>query len=130
MGQRDIFYLNGTDYDTPDGTCIRDYVHLIDIARAHILALGVIDHIKARIYNIGNGKCYSNLEVIEAVRKVKGRDIRVVNKPKRPGDPSILVASSETIQEELGWSLKYPELETMIKSAWNWRKKHPRGYKK
>jgi UDP-glucose 4-epimerase len=128
VGERESMKLFGTDWDTRDGSCVRDYVHVVDIARAHLLALHEIDTLGARVYNLGNGSGYSNLEVIETVRKVTGRDIKVVPAERRPGDPATLIASSERIQSELGWKPEYPDLETIIDTAWRWRQKHPQGY--
>ena len=128
LGQREAVQLYGTDYDTPDGTCIRDYIHVVDIAQAHVLALAEIDRIGARVYNMGNGAGYSNRQVIETVRWVTGREIRVVPAARRPGDPARLVASSERMRQELGWEPRYPDLATMVETAWAWRLKHPRGY--
>lgn len=128
LGEREVFHLYGTDYDTPDGTCIRDYIHVADIARAHVLALGEMDRLEARIYNIGNGAGYSNQQVVEAVRQVTGREIRVVASARRPGDPARLVASSEKISRELKWKPQSPNLEDMIESAWAWLQRHPQGY--
>jgi UDP-glucose 4-epimerase len=128
LGQREAFRLYGTDYDTPDGTCIRDYIHVADIARAHVLALKQIDHIGARVYNLGNGTGYSNREVVATVCRVTGRELPVVPAERRPGDPARLVASAERIGHELGWEPRYPELATMVETAWAWRRRHPRGY--
>jgi len=128
LGQRGAVQLYGTDYDTPDGTCIRDYVHVADIARAHLLALARVDGIGCRAYNMGNSRGYSNLEVIEAVRQVTGREIRVEAAARRPGDPARLVASDERIRSELGWEPEHPDLPTMVQSAWSWRMRHPDGY--
>lgn len=120
----------GTDYETPDGTCIRDYIHVTDLAQAHILALEKLGQGGiSRIYNLGNGNGYSVKEVIETVRKVTGKNIASVESPRRPGDPARLVASSGKIKEELGWSPKYPALETIVETAWKWHKSHPDGYK-
>ncbi len=118
----------GTNYPTKDGSCIRDYVHVIDIAQAHILALEKIEQLGGRAYNLGNGEGYSVLEVVEAARKVTHAEIPVKIAPRRPGDPAILVASSHRAKEELGWSPKYPDLETIIESAWVWMKRNPGGY--
>jgi UDP-glucose 4-epimerase len=128
LGQRDAIDLYGTDYDTPDGTCIRDYIHVDDIAHAHLLALDNVDAGGARAYNMGNGRGYSNREVIDAVREVTGREIRVNLAARRPGDPARLVASDERIRAELGWEPRYPELKAMIETAWAWRQQHPNGY--
>jgi len=119
----------GTDYDTPDGTCLRDYIHVSDLARAHILALQKLEREeKSAIYNLGNGNGYSVREVIETVKKVTGRNVVSVDSPRRSGDPARLVASSEKIRKELGWTPRYPDLETIIQTAWEWHRKHPKGY--
>jgi UDP-glucose 4-epimerase len=119
----------GTDYNTPDGTCVRDYIHVTDLAMAHILALRKLEQEQiSSIYNLGNGNGYSVREVIETVKKVIGRKIAAVDLPRRPGDPAQLVASSEKIREELGWIPKYPDLETIVETAYQWHKKHPKGY--
>jgi UDP-glucose 4-epimerase len=128
MGKRKEFRLFGTNYDTPDGTCVRDYVHASDIAAAHILALAKIDAVKARAFNLGNGNGFSNKQVIQAVQEVTGCKIPTVADPPRPGDPARLVASSARAREELSWSPQYAELTSMVKSAWDWRMKHPGGY--
>jgi UDP-glucose 4-epimerase len=118
----------GTDYPTPDGSCVRDYVHVIDIAQAHVLALEKLDTLKAGAYNLGNGQGYSVLEVIQTARKITGIDIPAKLSPRRAGDPAVLVASSGHARSELGWNPKYPELESIIESAWRWTARTPRGY--
>jgi len=118
----------GTDYPTPDGSAIRDYIHVEDLGRAHLLALGGAQPGEHRVYNLGNGAGFSVLEVIEAARGVTGRSIEAVESPRRPGDPPVLVASSEKIRVELGWEPEKPELETMISDAWSWMRNHPHGY--
>ncbi len=119
----------GTDYNTPDGTCIRDYIHVADLAHAHLLALQKLEREdQSSIYNLGNGNGYSVREVIETVKKVTGRSVASVDSPRRPGDPARLVASSEKIRKELGWTPKYPDLETIVQTAWEWHKNHPKGY--
>jgi UDP-glucose 4-epimerase len=119
----------GSDYDTPDGTCIRDYIHVTDLAHAHILALRKLDQGKTSgIYNLGNGSGYSVREVIETVIKVTGRKVTAVDSQRRPGDPSRLVASSQKIKEEMGWIPRYPDLETIVKTAYHWHRDHPKGY--
>jgi len=119
----------GTDYPTPDGTCIRDYIHVTDLAHAHILALRKLDHERVSgIYNLGNGNGFSVREVIETVRKISGRGVASVDSPRRPGDPARLVASSKKIREELGWIPDFPDLEAIVETAWQWHKKHPKGY--
>jgi UDP-glucose 4-epimerase len=127
-GTRDAIMIFGTDYPTPDGTPIRDYIHVEDLARAHLLAIEAAKEGEHKIYNLGNGAGFSVLEVIETARRVTGRDIEAVESPRRPGDPSVLVASSEKIRSELGWKPEKPELETMISDAWNWMQAHPDGY--
>lgn len=129
LGKRDKVAIYGTDYDTPDGTCIRDYIHVTDLAEAHILALeNVQKEDRSVIYNLGNGKGFSVKEVIEAAREVVGQTIPAEPAPRRPGDPAILIASSERIQAELGWRPKYADIHTIIETAWRWMKAHPDGY--
>jgi len=118
----------GTDYPTKDGSCIRDYVHVIDIAQAHILALEKIEQLSGNAYNLGNGEGYSVLEVVEAAKKATGTDIPIEISPRRAGDPAVLVASSKRAKSELVWKPEFPEIEAIIASAWSWLKKHPRGY--
>ena len=117
--------IYGTDYPTPDGTCIRDYIHIIDLAQAHILALEPGKH---GFYNLGNGDGYSVRQVIQMCEKVTGTKIPAVEKPRRAGDPPKLVASAEKANRELGWKPKYPKLEDIVSTAWAWHKKHPNGY--
>ena len=130
LEQRDAISLYGTDYDTPDGTCIRDYVHVHDIAQAHLLALAKVDAGTSPAYNMGNRRGYSNRQVIDTVRAVTGREIRVNEAARRPGDPARLVASDRRIRAELGWDPRYPELGEMIETAWAWRLAHPNGYER
>jgi UDP-glucose 4-epimerase len=119
----------GTDYDTPDGTCIRDYIHVTDLAHAHILALQTLNQAKfSGTYNLGNGNGYSVRQVIETVKKVTGRRVATIDSPRRPGDPARLVASSQKFKEEVGWIPRYPDLETIVKTAYHWHRKHPKGY--
>jgi UDP-glucose 4-epimerase len=125
LGQRAQVEIFGTDYETPDGTCIRDYIHILDLARAHILALGSK---KSDFYNLGTGGGSSVREVIDAAGKVTGRKIDVVEKPRRPGDPPRLIASSEKIQRELGWKPQFQSLDAIIESAWKWHQEFPTGY--
>jgi len=127
-GKRDALTVNGTDYDTPDGTCIRDYVHVLDLARAHVLALEALADGESRVYNLGSGSGYSVREVIEAARVVTGHAIPTIESPRRPGDLPILVADSDKIGRELGWETEYNHLETIIQTAWNWHRRHPKGY--
>ena len=115
----------GTNYDTPDGTCIRDYIHVTDLAHAHILALQKLEQSGySGIYNLGNGEGYSVKEVIEVARKVTGKKIAIIESPRRPGDPSRLIASSQKIKRELGWEPRFHGLETIVKTAWNWHRNH------
>ena len=125
LGQKASVEVYGTDYETPDGTCIRDYIHIVDLARAHILAL---DSAKSEFYNLGTGGGASVREVIDVARKVTGRSIETVEKSRRPGDPPRLVATSEKIERELGWNPQFQSLEAIIESAWKWHQKFPRGY--
>ncbi|MBA7650731.1 UDP-glucose 4-epimerase [subsurface metagenome] len=118
----------GIDYPTRDGSCIRDYVHIVDIAKAHILALQSIEKLSGRVYNLGNGEGYSVLEVVGIARQVLGVDLPIKVYPRRLGDPPVLVASSSRAREELDWEPRFPQLETIIESAWKWMKEHPNGY--
>ena len=119
----------GTDYETPDGTCIRDYIHVTDLARAHLLALERLESGgTSGIYNMGNGNGHSVKEVIETVREVTGMKVDTIESPRRPGDPARLVASSAKIERELGWNPEYPDLVTIVDTAWQWHRKHPNGY--
>jgi UDP-glucose 4-epimerase len=127
LGQRENVTIYGDDYDTPDGTCVRDYIHVVDLADAHIRALGAL-HSGSRTYNLGNGQGYSVREVIEVAREVTGHPIPAVVGPRRPGDPATLVAASDRIRAELGWAPRYGDLRAIIRSAWEWHRLHPRGY--
>ncbi|NLA58687.1 MAG: UDP-glucose 4-epimerase GalE [Firmicutes bacterium] len=129
LGQRESVTIFGTDYDTPDGTCIRDYIHVTDLAVAHVLALDALAQgADSNVYNFGNGAGFSVREVIDMVEKVVGRPIRRVEGERRPGDPAVLVASSQRIMEELGWQPRYHDLETIVQTAWDWHSKHPEGF--
>jgi len=131
LGQREKIMVFGDDYNTPDGTCVRDYVHVSDLASAHLLALlRLRKGENSRIFNLGNGKGFSNKEVIQAVRDVTGKEIKAEMAPRRAGDPATLIASSEKAVKELGWTPKYDSLESIIKSAWQWHSSHPSGYEK
>ncbi len=123
LGRREKIKVFGQDYPTPDGTCIRDYIHVQDLADAHLLALGALEQRSRVIYNIGNGQGFTVREVIDSVRRVTGRPIAVEECPRRPGDPAVLVASSEKIKAELGWKPKFAELDRIIASAWEWHQK-------
>ena len=127
LGQRDKVVIFGDDYPTRDGTCVRDYIHIVDLAQAHILALHALDE-GSRTYNLGNGQGYTVKEVIETCRQVTGHPIPAQAGARRPGDPATLVASSTKIQRELGWEPKYPDLRTIIEHAWGWHRTHPNGY--
>jgi UDP-glucose 4-epimerase len=127
LGRRPALDLYGTDYPTSDGTCIRDYVHVVDLARAHLLALARCEE-KSAAYNLGNGRGFSNRQVVEAARRVTGCPIPVREAPRRPGDPESLIASSEKARRELGWEPQFLRLEDMIESAWRWHQAHPEGY--
>jgi UDP-glucose 4-epimerase len=125
LGQKPHVEVFGTDYETPDGTCIRDYIHIVDLARAHILAL---ESAKSEFYNLGTGGGSSVREVIDCCRKITGRKIEIVDKPRRPGDPPRLIASSQKIKRELGWEPQFQSLQAIVESAWKWHQKFPRGY--
>lgn len=127
LGQRDQIQVYGGDYPTRDGTCVRDYIHVVDLAQAHILALRALDE-GSRIYNLGNGQGYTVREVIETARQVTGHPIPAVDGPRRPGDPPELVAGSDKIRRELGWQPRYPALRDIVQSAWDWHRAHPAGY--
>ena len=127
-GEREAFQVYGTDYPTPDGTCIRDYVHVLDIAQAHALAVERVSDFAGRIYNIGNGQGFSVQEVLETASRVTGRKIKCRAVPRRAGDPAVLVASSQRIRAQLGWSPASPNLEAIIRTAWDWKQRFPRGY--
>ncbi|TVR19969.1 MAG: UDP-glucose 4-epimerase GalE [Anaerolineaceae bacterium] len=128
LGQRDQISVFGDDYDTPDGTCIRDYVHVMDLAQAHILALEAIRDGQSRRYNLGSGRGFSVLEVIETCRAVTGHAIPAVMAERRAGDLPRLVADSTRIKSELGWSPQYDDLEAIVRTAWQWHSQHPDGY--
>lgn len=128
LGQLPCVEVFGIDYPTPDRSCIRDYIHVVDIAQAHVLALNSLNGHCARIYNLGNGEGFSVLEVVQAAREVTGAEIPVWITGRRVGDPAILVASSKRISTELGWKPKYPDLKEIIATAWEWHKRHPNGY--
>lgn len=127
-GQRDSISIFGTDYPTPDGTCIRDYIHVSDLAQAHVSALYALKERDCVIYNLGNGRGFSVREVIEAARRVTGVGIHAVEAARRPGDPAVLIASSEKIRRELGWIPQHADLVSIIGSAWHWMQKNPTGY--
>ena len=128
LGQRPAIEIFGTDYPTPDGTCIRDYIHVDDLADSHLLVLERLQQGRGNCYNLGIGRGYSVREVIRTVEEVAGKKVNVKEGPRRPGDPPVLVASSEKIQRELGWRPRYTELRAIVETAWSWHRTHPRGY--
>jgi UDP-glucose 4-epimerase len=125
LGQRDHVEIYGTDYDTPDGTCIRDYIHILDLAQAHILALTTAS---SAYYNLGTGGGTSVREIIGACERVTGKPIKVIEKPRRAGDPPKLIAGSGRIKEELGWQPRFESIDRIVESAWTWHLEHPNGY--
>jgi UDP-glucose 4-epimerase len=128
LGKRDHVAIYGTDYPTPDGTCIRDYIHVSDLASAHLLVLDALREKDKLIYNLGNGRGFSVREVIETVRRVTGHPIPVREVERRAGDPAVLVASSAKIKRDLRWEPQFPALESIVRSAWDWFRAHPNGY--
>ena len=128
LGQREKITLFGNDYDTADGTCVRDYVHVLDLAEAHIRALNKLDEGHSLTYNLGTGTGYSNLEIVQMVREVTGHPIPLEFGPRRPGDPASLIAGNEKVMRELGWEPRY-DLRQIVASAWAWHQAHPNGYK-
>ncbi|RBW71325.1 UDP-glucose 4-epimerase GalE [Bacillus taeanensis] len=129
LGQREHVSIFGDDYQTEDGSCIRDYIHVLDLAQAHYLALKKLEETnESGVYNLGNEKGFSVKEVIETCRTVTQKEIKAVIGPRRAGDPAVLIASSEKAKNELGWNPQYPDLETIVTHAWNWHVNHPSGY--
>jgi UDP-glucose 4-epimerase len=128
LGKREYISVFGTDYPTPDGTCIRDYVHVSDLASAHILVLDALRQRDKLIYNLGTGHGFSVREVLETVRRVTGHPIPAREVARRPGDPAVLVAGSNSIKRDLQWQPRFPGLEAIVRSAWDWRRMHPEGY--
>ena len=129
LGKRPPLQLFGVDYPTPDGSCIRDYVHVTDIAEAHLRALEYLND-KSTAFNLGNGRGYSNLEVIQSVERVSGRRVPWEPAPRRLGDPAVLVADSSKIKRETGWSPRFDNLDKIVETAFEWREQHPNGYDK
>ena len=127
LGQKEHLDIYGDDYPTRDGTCVRDYIHVVDLAQAHILALEALDE-SSRTYNLGNSEGFTVKEVVATTREVTGRPIPTRTAARRAGDPATLVASSEKIRRELSWEPRFPELKDLIESAWGWHEAHPRGY--
>jgi UDP-glucose 4-epimerase len=128
FGKREYISIFGTDYPTPDGTCVRDYIHVSDLASAHILVLDALRQRDKLIYNLGTGRGFSVREVVETVRRVTGHPIPAREVARRDGDPAVLVAGSGSIKHDLGWRPQFPELESIVRSAWEWRRKFPAGY--
>jgi UDP-glucose 4-epimerase len=128
LGRQNHVDIFGADYATADGTCVRDYIHVSDLASAHLLALEALERSGQLVYNLGSGQGFSVREVIEGAKRVTGREITVVEAPRRPGDPAILIASSDKIRRELNWNPRFPQLEDILKSAWEWHKNFPNGY--
>lgn len=128
LGQREKITIFGQDYDTPDGSCVRDYIHVSDLASAHIMALHALDKGQSMTFNLGIGQGYSNLEIVETARKVTGHPIPAEFGPRRPGDPAQLIAGNDKVRRELGWEPKFTSLTDIIQTAWNWHKAHPNGY--
>jgi UDP-glucose 4-epimerase len=128
IGKRQYVEVFGTDYPTPDGTCVRDYIHVDDLARAHMLALGALKPGAKLAYNVGTGRGYSVLEVIRTVEEVTGLKVPVKHGPRRAGDPPALVAKADRIRAELGWLPKFDSLRAIVETAWRWHKAHPNGY--
>ncbi|MHC4692474.1 MAG: UDP-glucose 4-epimerase GalE [Planctomycetota bacterium] len=128
MGKNSQVHIFGTDYPTPDGTCIRDYIHIEDLCRAHLLALEKLKDNTELVYNLGNGQGYSVKEVIETVKKVSGQDFKITESERRPGDPPVLTSDATKAGTELGWKTEFPELEKIITTAWQWHNDHPDGY--
>lgn len=129
LGQRESIAIFGDDYPTPDGTCIRDYIHVQDLADAHVLALNKLrEGAESNVYNLGNGRGYSVREVVETARRVTGHPIPAKVEARRAGDPAVLIASSARTEAELGWKPKRPSLEAIMESAWSWHQRHPNGY--
>ena len=128
LGRSPAVHVFGTDYPTPDGTCVRDYIHVSDLARAHAMAIPALDRLGSRTYNLGCGGGYSVAEVVAAAREVTSHPIPMVEAPRRPGDPAVLVASSERIRAELGWEPARQDLGAILSDAWAWLRAHPQGY--
>jgi len=129
LGKRDSIAIFGTDYPTPDGTCVRDYVHVLDLASAHIMAMEVLDERPVMVYNLSTGQGHSVREVIEVVKEVSGRDFPIVERPRRPGDAPALVGSPDKIARELGWETHFTSIKQIVQTAWDWHRTHPDGFK-
>ena len=131
MGKRKKFIIFGNDYKTDDGTCIRDYIHVLDLASAHIKALEYLkENKKSNYFNVGTGRGFSNMEILKKIKEVSGKDFPVEMGERRPGDPDAIYADNSKIKKVLGWGPRYSDLDTIIKSAWEWHMEHPNGYGK
>jgi UDP-glucose-4-epimerase GalE len=128
LGRRKAVAIYGTDYPTPDGTCVRDYVHVMDLAAAHVMALEALDERRRMVYNLGTGSGSSVREVIDVVRQVSGREFDVVEARRRPGDPPALVGSADRIRRELGWEPRYSDIRQVVETAWRWHSRNPDGF--
>jgi UDP-glucose 4-epimerase len=131
LGQREKLTIYGDDYPTKDGTCVRDYIHVVDLAQAHILAMQKLEDPNSQVdtqYNLGNGNGFSIRDVLETARRITGKEIPAVVGPRRPGDPATLIASAEAANQDLGWTPQYASLDKIIQSAWDWHSTHPLGY--
>ena len=128
LGKRTHVSIFGADYDTPDGTCIRDYIHIDDLCQAHLLALNKLDATAELAYNLGNGQGYSVRQVIDTVREISGKEFKVVDAPRRPGDPAVLTSDATRARNELGWVTRKSQLRDMVATAWAWHRDHPNGY--
>ncbi|HPD48027.1 MAG TPA: UDP-glucose 4-epimerase GalE [Anaerohalosphaeraceae bacterium] len=128
MGKRDAVMIYGTDYPTPDGTCIRDYIHVEDLCQAHLLALDKLNAAHELVYNLGNGTGFSVRQVIDTVREVSGKDFKVIETARRPGDPPVLTADAAKARTELGWTPRFGNLKTIVRTAWTWHSNYPDGY--
>ncbi len=127
-GDAPALQIFGNDYATPDGSCVRDYIHVLDLADAHVRALEEIDRVSGEAFNVGTSRGYSNIEVMQTAERISGRTIPHSFSPRRPGDPAVLVAGNEKLKRTLGWEPKHSSLEEILKSAWDWRRKFPSGY--
>jgi UDP-glucose 4-epimerase len=128
LGQKSHVEIYGTDYETPDGTCIRDYIHILDLSQAHMLAIQFLDRGQSARFNLGTGGGTSVREVIDCCQRLSGHKIAVVEKPRRPGDPARLIAGSERARKELGWEPRFAKIDPIVESAWAWHVTHPNGY--
>jgi UDP-glucose 4-epimerase len=129
MGKREDIKIFGTDYPTPDGTCIRDYIHIEDLCSAHLLALEKLEKHNELVYNLGNGKGCSVRQVIETVKKISGKNFKVTEVAHRPGDPPVLTADAAKATKELGWKVRKPAIETIVETAWKWHRSYPNGFR-